>query len=125
MKMQIRLLAALLAAHASAVMLNCDHVRVDKHDFNLEKLGGPHSVVTTLRQPPSHSNTSYTVDICKPLKRKGEVPKGEECPSGTRGTLLILRPCRAPFELNPLSYTFEKGHLPFSFLAGRVEYGGW
>lgn len=83
--MQIRLITALLAAHASAVAFNCDHVRVDKTDFNLEKLGGPHSVVTTLRQPPSHSNTSYTVDICKPLKRKGDVPKGEECPSGTRG----------------------------------------
>lgn len=88
--MQAWLLVSLLAAQASAVMLSCEHVRVDKQSFNLEKLGGPHSVVTTLREPPSHSNTTYTVDICKPLKRKGadEVPKEEQCPTGTRGVFL-------------------------------------
>lgn len=85
--MRVRPLVSLLASHASAVMLSCEHIRVDKQSFNLEKLGGPHSVVTTLREPPSHSNTTYTVDICKPLEKKeeSEVPKGEQCPTGTRG----------------------------------------
>ncbi|SPO03976.1 related to autophagy protein Atg27 [Cephalotrichum gorgonifer] len=81
--MQLLSLLAMVAP-ASAVMLNCEHIRVDKQSFNLQKLGGPHSVVTTLLEPPSHSNTSYTVDICQPLKRKGDVPKEEQCPNGTR-----------------------------------------
>lgn len=100
--MQIWLLVSLLAAHASAVMLSCEHVRVDEQSFNLEKLGGPHSVVTTLREPPSHSNTSYTVDICKPLKRKGDVPAEEQCPSGTRGGFPLptaMRSSYPPFGL--------------------------
>lgn len=102
--MQVRLLVSLLAAQASAVMLSCEHIRVDKQSFNLEKLGGPHSVVTTLREPPSHSNTTYTVDICKALKRKGEseVPKEEQCPGGTRGVSPL--PLSLVSMLSPIRY---------------------
>lgn len=121
--MQAWLLVSLLAAQASAVMLSCEHVRVDKQSFNLEKLGGPHSVVTTLREPPSHSNTTYTVDICKPLKRKGadEVPKEEQCPNGTRGVFppphsFFLRACFIP----PVEYMSPGfGALPV------IQEGGW
>lgn len=92
--MQIRLLVSLLAARAYAATLNCNDIRVDEQTFDLEKLGGPHSVVTTLREPPSHSNTSYTVDVCAPLKPKGDVPAEERCPDGTRGVLPLSFACR-------------------------------
>ncbi|PKS06774.1 hypothetical protein jhhlp_006848 [Lomentospora prolificans] len=77
-------LFSLLLATPAAAMLHCDNVRVDGYSFDLTKLGGPHSVVTTLREPPSYSNTTYTVDICKPLKKSGDAPKEEQCPNGTR-----------------------------------------
>ena len=88
--MQARLLVSLLAAHASAATLTCSDIRVDDQTFDLEKLGGPHSVVTTLREPPSHSNTTYTVDVCSPLKPKGDVPAEERCPDGTRGVFPFI-----------------------------------
>ena len=78
-----------MAARASAAVLSCGDISADGQSFNLEKLGGPHSVVTTLREPPSHSNTTYTLDICGPLKPKGEVPAGERCPDGTRGVSFL------------------------------------
>lgn len=79
------LLSLLLAPLSVSAMLRCDHIRVGDADFNLSKLKGPHSVVTSTWHPPSHANTSYTLDICAPLKRKGDVKKGDECPNGTRG----------------------------------------
>ncbi|KAJ3950064.1 type II membrane protein [Colletotrichum fioriniae] len=77
-------LALLLAPLPAAAMLDCKHIRVDDVSFNLEALGGPHSVVTSQWHPPTYTNTSYTVDICAPLKRKGDVKKEEQCPSFTR-----------------------------------------
>ncbi|RKL01026.1 hypothetical protein BFJ68_g12525 [Fusarium oxysporum] len=79
-------LLPLLAAPAfAAETLDCGKIRADGHTFDLSKLGGPHSVVTTRFKPspPEHYNTTYTLDICKPLKKKGG-KKDEECPNGTR-----------------------------------------
>lgn len=81
------LLAFLFSSPALAATIDCEHIRVDDVSFNLKALGGPHSVVTSRWHPPTFTNTSYTVDICKPLKRKGDVKKDEQCPNGTRGTL--------------------------------------
>ncbi|TAQ84109.1 hypothetical protein B7494_g7572 [Chlorociboria aeruginascens] len=64
--------------------INCEHVRVDKTDFDLRKLGGPRSVMHSVDQDLSLKNTTYTIDICRPLERSGKVPKEEQCPSGTR-----------------------------------------
>ncbi|ROT35200.1 hypothetical protein SODALDRAFT_329385 [Sodiomyces alkalinus F11] len=87
-------LALLLAPLPTSGMLQCDHIRVGDVDFNLSKLGGPHSVVTSKWHPPTYTNTSYTIDICKPLKRKGDVKKGDECPNGTRVCAIerLIRP---------------------------------
>lgn len=77
------LLLSLLSAPLPALSasLDCNDVRIDKESFNLSKLGGPHSVVTSRANELGHLNTTYTVDICKPL-----VKKNEACPKGTRGT---------------------------------------
>lgn len=81
-------LLALLLSPLPTSAFQCDHVRVGEADFDLSKLGGPHSVITSQWHPPTYTNTSYTLDICKPLKRKGDVKKGDECPNGTRGVFL-------------------------------------
>ncbi len=74
----------------AAAMLSCDRVLADGQMFDFSKLKGPHSVVTTLHTPPTDQNITYTLDICGPLKRKGDVPKGEECPNGSWGGLCLV-----------------------------------
>ena len=76
---------AVLPQHAAA-MFQCDHVVVDNQKFDLSALDGAHSVVMSRDQGASYLNTTYTVDICRPLKKKGDVPKDQECPNGSRGT---------------------------------------
>ena len=78
----------LLSTLISALTLDCSHIRVDKKKFNLEKLGGPHSItVVDKSRPPSIHNTTYTVDICHQLDRDADVPKAEQCPRGTYGMI--------------------------------------
>lgn len=77
----------LLAPLPGSAMLDCKKIVVDDHKFNLDKLGGPHSVVTTQWNAiaETHINTTYTLDICNTLKKSGDAPKSEQCPMGTRG----------------------------------------
>lgn len=70
---------------ANAVNLNCKDIVVDGQDYNLEKLGGPHSVHWIQEHPPSISNFTFTVDICQSLKPLKGVDKDDQCPQGTRG----------------------------------------
>jgi hypothetical protein len=86
------LLAVLLAPLQVSAGIRCDQIRVDNVNFDLSKLGGPHSVVTSRWHPPTYTNTSYTLDICRPLKRKGDVKTGDECPNGTQGELSRIPP---------------------------------
>ncbi|EFX06284.1 autophagy protein [Grosmannia clavigera kw1407] len=72
-----------LTAQPAAAMLQCGHIQADGQRFDLSALKGPHSVLTTQHTPPTDQNTTYTIDLCGPLKRKGDVPKGEECPNGS------------------------------------------
>ncbi|TGJ82970.1 hypothetical protein E0Z10_g5785 [Xylaria hypoxylon] len=72
-------LSLLLAPLPTAAMFSCDHVVSDGLQFNLKGLGGPHSVVTTEVIGDIIHNTTYTVDICTALKKKGD-----HCPNGSR-----------------------------------------
>lgn len=65
--------------------IDCNHVRVDKTSFDLSQLGGPRSVLHSVDQGVSLLNTTYTIDICRPLTRAADVPKEQQCPGGTRG----------------------------------------
>ncbi|KAK0612850.1 autophagy-related protein 27 [Bombardia bombarda] len=78
------LVLLLSAAPAALGLLDCKAVVIEDHKFNLGALAGPHTAVTSEFSPPSYYNTTYTLDICAPLKRKGDVKKGDECPNGTR-----------------------------------------
>ena len=77
-------LAALLGSAPSYAMLDCKKIVADGHTFNLDKLSGPHSVVTSKYSSSAETfhNTTYTLDVCKPLKKGG---KDKSCPNGTRG----------------------------------------
>lgn len=76
----------LLLAPLQGSALECSKIVVDGHKFDLTKLGGPHSVVTTQYNAiaESHMNTTYTLDVCNTLKKSGDAPKNEQCPMGTR-----------------------------------------
>ncbi|KAF2161034.1 hypothetical protein M409DRAFT_70100 [Zasmidium cellare ATCC 36951] len=75
----------LLPAAISAVTFDCKHIRAGGKDFNFEKLGGPKEVNYQRLTSPSITNTTFTIDVCKPLtKSKGKDKAKEECPTGTR-----------------------------------------
>ncbi|ROW04171.1 hypothetical protein VSDG_01015 [Cytospora chrysosperma] len=80
------LLSLVLLATPATAMLRCEHIQVDGQKFNFKDLGGPHSVVTTQEQPSwepyDYVNTTYTLDLCAPLKKDG--PVKESCPNGSR-----------------------------------------
>ncbi|KAI0192203.1 autophagy-related protein 27 [Xylaria flabelliformis] len=77
-------ISLLLAPLPAAAMFNCEKVVSDGQQFNLKALGGPHSVVTSQIDGDRMHNTTYTVDICAPLKKKSGGSKSDQCPNGTR-----------------------------------------
>lgn len=76
----------LLSSFTTANNLDCQKVQVDKKKFDFSKIGGPHSIlVQDTEAHPSKSNTTWTVDLCQALQKPKGVPKGDTCPSFTRG----------------------------------------
>jgi hypothetical protein len=57
-------------------------------DWAFESLGGPKSVLHAVNNTASWVNTTYTIDLCAPLKRINDVPDDQKCPGGTRCELL-------------------------------------
>jgi len=80
----LSLLITMPAVATAASNSWCNRVVVDGRQYNLEKLGGPHSVVVSNPTGARLHNTTYTLDICKPLVKSGDGPKEEKCPDGTR-----------------------------------------
>ncbi|KAI0479482.1 autophagy-related protein 27 [Xylariaceae sp. FL0804] len=78
------LAALLLSPLPAAAMLDCKRVVAGKQLYNLEKLGGPHSVVMSRAVGDIAHNTTYTVDICQPLRKKGDAKSTEQCKNGSR-----------------------------------------
>ncbi|KAK0748531.1 autophagy-related protein 27 [Apiosordaria backusii] len=68
----------------ASATFDCEKLPVDGRTYNFKELAGPHTVVTGEYVAPSYHNTTYTIDLCGGLKRKGEVGRGERCPDGTR-----------------------------------------
>lgn len=83
-------LSLLLAPLPTEAMFRCNQIVADKQKFDLSALGGPHSVVVSHVIGDAAHNTTYTVDICRPLKKKGDVKKDEQCTNGAQGMLLTL-----------------------------------
>ncbi|KAF1986744.1 hypothetical protein K402DRAFT_376618 [Aulographum hederae CBS 113979] len=80
----VLILSHIFFALSSADTLDCKDVLVDKTHFDLRTLGGEH-VVHWVRDEalPTVKNFTFTIDICKPLKKVSHVPAPEQCPSGT------------------------------------------
>ncbi|KAI0901205.1 autophagy-related protein 27 [Annulohypoxylon nitens] len=77
-------LSLLLAPLPTEAMFRCNQIVADKQKFDLSALGGPHSVVVSHIIGDAAHNTTYTVDICRPLKKKGDVKKDEQCTNGAQ-----------------------------------------
>ncbi|KFY70641.1 hypothetical protein V499_09024 [Pseudogymnoascus sp. VKM F-103] len=80
------LLSLLLVPLSAAALgtIDCSKMLADKHNFDLSVLDGPHSVMHGVEQPPSFLNTTYTINICRPLVPDSDVKKEERCPGPTR-----------------------------------------
>lgn len=110
-----------------AASFNCEKLRVDGHTFNLGALGGPHSVVTSRWEPSTeaHFNTTYTLDICKPLKKSGKAKKTEECPNGTHAcaiTHMLKGDTDEVFQVRAIAGRLENaGGSQFGYDATRLK----
>ena len=80
----------LLGLHPSvvnSVTFDCKQVVIGDVKLDLSPLTGPHSVSMLQRTPTAIKNTTFTLDICKPLYKSGDKPKSAECPNGSRGKM--------------------------------------
>lgn len=77
------LLLSLLATPAAS-MLHCDNIVASGTKFDLSPLSGPHSVTVSRFDSGNYHNTTYTTDICRALKRKGDVDLEKQCFNGAR-----------------------------------------
>ena len=87
-----QVLSSFLAIYSvviSAISIDCSDILVDKKQFNLKALEGPHSLYKVEKPLPAIKNTTFTIDICRPLEKTKGVPKGEDCPNGSRGETLM------------------------------------
>ena len=93
---------------AAAVSIDCDHIRVDGKKFDLSKLAGRHSIsVHATSRPPAEYNTTWTVNLCAPLKKLDGIRDQDQCPAGTRGKTETLR-----FSANAMRYLCDgQAHL--------------
>jgi autophagy-related protein 27 len=80
----------LLSSLSFALTFDCSHIRAHGKKFNFEKIGGPHSVSVIENFPPSVHNTTWTVDLCGPLKKVPGVKPDDQCTTGTYGRIIIF-----------------------------------
>lgn len=82
-------IALLFPCLTLGLTLDCKDARDDGVSWDLGELGGPISVMTSedLLPGTTMKNTTFSVDICKPLQKAKGIPKQEDCPNGTRGTV--------------------------------------
>ena len=81
----------LIPSLATATFLDCSDVRDDGVSFNFMPLEGPHSLYRIKEQPNGFIKTTFTIDICRPLKKPEGVPKDEDCPNNSRGRPISRR----------------------------------
>lgn len=109
--------AILLALPAATIAstLDCENIRIDKQDFNLAALKGPKTVHLQEYDPPTISNTTFTIDICAKLEPVPDVDKSEQCPMGTRACGVeeiynIVDGSHTTFKVQPIAGEFTATH---------------
>ena len=78
-------LLLLLPSFINAITLDCSKIVVDKKKFNLKELDNPYTLYKVEKHFPTVSNTTFTVNICRNLKKTKGAAEDEDCPNGTRG----------------------------------------
>jgi hypothetical protein len=80
----------LLAQLSAAASIDCEHIRIGGKKFDVSNLAGRHNVtVHDTSRPPAEYNTTWSLDLCAPLKKIDGVPDANQCPFGTRGRVII------------------------------------
>ncbi|KAI9892716.1 MAG: hypothetical protein M1814_001136 [Vezdaea aestivalis] len=76
-------LSALFTSPSSATNPGCDRILAKGKSFDLSGLKGPHSFWVDEENSPHKYNSTYTLDICRPLERPKAVKNAKEwCHSG-------------------------------------------
>lgn len=87
------LLSALLPSLASAITFDCEHINVKGNKYDFKPLGGIHQIAhaTSGNETGSYvTNTTYLLDICKPLgKAASSRPEGK-CESSKNSASISL-----------------------------------
>ena len=78
----------LLPSLIAAVSIDCGDIRIDRKPFNLKPLDGPHSLYRVKEHETNIKNTTFSLDICRPLEKTKGVPKDEDCPNNSRGKVI-------------------------------------
>lgn len=84
--------------HASP-SFDCSKVVSQGVQWNLKELGGDRTVHWVREDGVITKNTTFTIDICKPIGKKKGVDKDDQCQGGTRGEnhpILTEAYCIAP-----------------------------
>ena len=91
---------------AASGNLDCERVVTDGVHWNLSKLGGPKSVLHSVADGASLKNTTYTIDLCRPLKRvsSDKIALDHQCPGGTRGRFLNFPRLPSQKLINTMQY---------------------
>ncbi|KAI1257337.1 hypothetical protein MGN70_000377 [Eutypa lata] len=108
----------LLLPQAVTAQFACNNVVADKQKYNFKALDGAHSVVISKDEGASYLNTTYTVDICRPLKKTGDVPKHQQCPNGSR--VCAIQRTIGKDESNPGDVILKA----FPIAGNLLDYGG-
>lgn len=80
-------LLTLPAVILAATSFDCSDLVQDNIHFNLKELGGPFVVNNIIDDGISKTNQTFTIDLCRPLKKLSKLEAKYQCPSGTRGQL--------------------------------------
>lgn len=76
---------------AATIGFDCTDIVAQKQRFNLGELGGPRVVHWLQEGEPTSSDYTFSLDICRPLKKHQGQDPHDECPRNTRGMHVPLQ----------------------------------
>ncbi|KAE9977140.1 hypothetical protein EG328_002203 [Venturia inaequalis] len=71
-------------SYTYAVGFDCSKVVSQGVQWNLKELGGDRTVHWVREDGVIAKNTTFTIDICKPIGKKKDLSAEDQCPGGTR-----------------------------------------
>ncbi|CAG8973326.1 hypothetical protein HYALB_00000089 [Hymenoscyphus albidus] len=69
---------------SAAVNFDCEHIQADGKGFNLKSLAGPYTLSHQADAGNNWLNTTYSIDLCSPLKKKKGGDTKTDCPLNTQ-----------------------------------------